>query len=83
MSLRDDLTNTAILAVSLAAFLAATPAPAATDEARQTYRDAVQAAMQQDKNISAQDRTSLDQQKATLGLSDDEAWEIEQQVRAE
>ncbi len=39
--------------------------------------------MQQDKNISEQDRTALDQQKGSLGLSDDEAREIEQQVLAE
>ncbi|MBI2080276.1 MAG: hypothetical protein HYT86_00870 [candidate division NC10 bacterium] len=82
MSLRDHL-STSIVAISLAAFLTAAPALAATDEARQAYREAVQAVMQQDKSISEQDRASLDQQKANLGLSDDEAQEIEQQVRVQ
>lgn len=82
MSFREHL-STFILAVSLAAFLGAAPALAATDAARQAYREAVQEAMQQDKSITEQDRAALDQQKTHLGLTDDEAQEIEQQVRAQ
>ncbi len=72
-----------ILSLFLASFLIAAPALAAPEEPRQAYRDAVQAAMQSDKSISEQERLALNQQKSILGLSDDEAQEIEQQIRAE
>ncbi|MGH7406801.1 MAG: hypothetical protein ACREKF_02175 [Candidatus Methylomirabilales bacterium] len=72
-----------ILSFFLASFLIAAPALAAPEEARQAYRDAVKAAMQSDKSISEQDRLALNQQGSVLGLSDDEAQEIEQQVRTE
>ena len=73
----------AILSFFLASFLIAAPALAAPEEARQAYRDAVKAAMQSDKSISEQDRLALNQQRSVHGLSDDEAQEIEQQVRTE
>lgn len=82
MTVRGNLTRV-VLPFFLAAFLTAAPALAAPEEAKQAYRDAVKAAMLQDKSISEQDRQALDQQKGSLGLSDDEAQEIEQQVRAE
>ena len=82
MAVRGRLTSL-ILASFLAAFLTAAPALAAPEEAKQAYREAVMAAMRQDKSIAEQDRLALDQQKMNLGLSDEEAQDIEQQVRAE
>ena len=82
MSVRGYLSSL-IPSLFLAAFLTAAPALAAPEEARQAYRDTVKAAMQQDKSVSEQDRAALDQQKVILGLSDEEAREIEQQVLAE
>lgn len=82
MAVRGRLTSL-ILSSFLAAFLTAAPALAAPEEAKQAYREAVMAAMRRDKSIAEQDRLALDQQKMNLGLSDEEAQDIEQQVRAE
>ncbi len=63
--------------------LLASPIQAATPEGLEDYRATVQEVMTEDGQIRIDDRSFLDAKKAELGLTDQEAAQIEEQVRQE
>lgn len=55
--------------------------PAATPEALEAYKEAVEWVIGQDGEIEPEDRSALDAKKLNLGITDDEAVKIEEQIR--
>jgi hypothetical protein len=61
--------------------LLAIPVQAATPEALTTYREAVEEVMTWEGQIDGEDRPFLNEKRAELGLTDQEAKGIEEEVR--
>jgi hypothetical protein len=61
--------------------LLASPLLAASPAALENYEQAVEAVMTPDGEISTDDRALLERKKGELGLTDEEAADIEEQVR--
>ncbi len=61
--------------------LLASPVLAATPEALDTYREAVEASMTEDGQVSVDDRAFLEGKKHELELTDEEATQIEEEIR--
>lgn len=59
------------------------PIQAATPDALQSYRETVKEVMGRDGEIETYDRVLLDGRKGEFGLTDEEAEDIEAQVRLE
>ena len=59
------------------------PIQAATPDALQNYKETVKEVMGRDGDIEAHDRVLLDGKKGEFGLTDQEAEDIEAQVRLE
>lgn len=80
--MRKSTRWTSLIAVGLFLFsILASPVLAATPEALDSYGEAVQGAMTEDGQISADDRSLLDDKKEEFGLTDEEAKHIEEQIR--
>jgi hypothetical protein len=61
----------------------AAPIQAATADAIESYKESVKEVMGQDGEIATYDRVLLDGKKGEFGLTDQEAEDIEAQVRLE
>jgi uncharacterized membrane protein YebE (DUF533 family) len=61
--------------------LLAAPVQAATPEALEEYTEAVENAAKTEGKIDAEERATLDQKKKDLGLTDEEATQIEEKVQ--
>jgi hypothetical protein len=61
--------------------LLALPVQAATPEALEDYRETVQEVMTVDGQVGPDDRAFLNEKKGELGLTDEEATRIEEEVR--
>jgi hypothetical protein len=61
--------------------LLALPVQAATPEALETYRETVQEVMTMDGQVGPDDRAFLNEKKGELGITDEEATRIEEEIR--
>ncbi len=79
--MRNVLKLIHLIAMGLLLCLLVSPLPAASPEALERYEEAVQAVMAPDGELSTEDRVFLERKKGELGLTDEEAADIEDQVR--
>lgn len=71
-----------LIATGLFVFnLVAFPVQAATPEALETYRETVEEVMTEDGQIDGEDRSFLYEKRTELGLTEEEAKEIEEEIR--
>jgi len=71
-----------LIAIGLFLFkLLALPVQAATPEALETYRETVQEVMTMDGQVGPDDRAFLNEKKGELGITDEEATRIEEEIR--